>query len=183
MNQKNEIINRIGEKRYAHTLRVVEVAKKLAHIYNIDVKKAEIAAFYHDCAKIKDTEKLLRQCEKYGLKITEDMNKAPQIIHGYLGAIIAEKDYGINDQDVLNAIRYHTTGRKNMSKLEKIIYLADYIEPNRNFEGIEEARTLAYEDLDKAMYFSLNNSIVFLCNSNSYIVPDTILARNYILEA
>ncbi|SHG96948.1 putative HD superfamily hydrolase of NAD metabolism [Anaerosphaera aminiphila DSM 21120] len=179
---EEDIINRIGEKRFEHSLRVMQTAEKLAEKYDVDIKKARTAAYYHDCAKIGNSTELFKQCEIYNLKIDHEMKMAPQIIHGYLGAVIAKKNYGIDDEDILNAIKYHTTGREDMSKLEKIIFLADYIEPKRNFKGVDTARTLASEDLDKAMYFSLNNTVEFLCSSNEYIVLDSIKARNYILE-
>ena len=125
-----------------------------------------------------------------GTFVTEDLDiikslkkdMASEIIHSFLGAIISEKKYGIEDEDILNAIRFHTTGRENMSDLEKIVFLADYIEPMRNFSGVDKARKLACEDLNKAMMYSLNNTILFLCNKDEYIALDTIKARNYILE-
>ncbi|MGO1579943.1 MAG: bis(5'-nucleosyl)-tetraphosphatase (symmetrical) YqeK [Peptoniphilaceae bacterium] len=179
---KDKLIELIGEKRYQHVLRVQDTAIKLAEVHNVDETKASIAAYYHDCAKIKDYDLLYKTCKEYDLKLSYDMKKAPQIIHSYLGAIIAETDYGIEDHDILNAIRYHTTGRENMSKLEKIIFLSDYIEPMRNFNGIDKIRQVANEDLDEAMYLSLNNTIIYLIKKDSYIAKDTILARNYVME-
>lgn len=179
---KKDILNRIGQKRYEHTLRVKDTAMDLAKIYNVDLEKAKVAGFLHDCAKIRDTKELLEVAKEYNLEITDDMLKAPQIIHGYLGAKIAKEKYNINDMEVLNAISSHTTGKENMSDLEKIIFLADYIEPKRNFDGVEKARELAKENLDKAMIFALNNTIEFLIKENDYIAINTIKARNYILE-
>ena len=179
---KSDILNRIGEKRYNHTIRVRDTAVELAKIYNVDLEKAYVAGMLHDCAKIRDEKELIEVSFDYGLSLTDDMKKAPQIIHSFLGAIISEKKYGIEDEDVLNAIRFHTTGRENMSDLEKIVFLADYIEPMRNFSGVDKARELSYEDLNKAMMYSLNNTILFLCNKDEYIALDTIKARNYILE-
>lgn len=179
---KSDILNRIGEKRYNHTIRVRDTAVELAKIYNVDLEKAYVAGMLHDCAKIRDEKELIEVSFDYGLNLTDDMEKAPQIIHSFLGAIISEKKYGIEDEDILNAIRFHTTGRENMSDLEKIVFLADYIEPMRNFSGVDKARKLACEDLNKAMMYSLNNTILFLCNKDEYIALNTIKARNYILE-
>lgn len=179
---KSDILNRIGEKRYNHTIRVRDTAVELAKIYNVDLEKAYVAGMLHDCAKIRDEKELIEVSFDYSLNLTDDMEKAPQIIHSFLGAIISEKKYGIEDEDILNAIRFHTTGRENMSDLEKIVFLADYIEPMRNFSGVDKARKLACEDLNKAMMYSLNNTILFLCNKDEYIALDTIKARNYILE-
>lgn len=179
---KNDILNRIGQKRFDHTIRVKDTAVELAAIFGVDTKKAEIAGFLHDCAKIRDTKELLKVAKDFDLEITEDMKKAPQIIHGYLGAKIAKELYKVDDKEILDAISSHTTGKENMSKLEKIIFLADYIEPVRNFPGVEEARKLSKENLDKAMIFSLNNTILFLMKKNQYIAINTVKARNYILE-
>lgn len=95
---------------------------------------------------------------------------------------MAEKKYNIKDKEILDAIRYHTTGRKNMTLLDKIIFISDYIEPGRKFKGIDEIRELAYKDLDLALYKSLNMSIANLINKDEYVVVDTLEARNYIME-
>lgn len=179
---EKEIRDRIGEKRFLHTLRVRDTALELAKIYEVDQEKAEVAGFLHDCAKIRDHEELIKAAKEAGLLLTKEMIKAPQIIHSYLGAIYARDLYGIEDEDILNAITYHTTGRANMSDLEKIIFLADYIEPMRNFDGVERARQLAKNDLDTAMYFALNNTLKFLVDHDTYIVPTTVTARNYYKE-
>ena len=110
------------------------------------------------------------------------MKRAPQIIHSHLGRVMAKNLYGIDDEDILNAISYHTTGRPNMSDLEKIIFLADYIEPMRNFDGVDVARKLAKKDLDSTMYFALNNTLKFLVEKDKYIVVETVLARNFYEE-
>lgn len=179
---EKEIRGRIGEKRFLHTLRVRDTALELAKIYEVDQEKAEVAGFLHDCAKIRDHDELIKAAKEAGLLLTKEMIKAPQIIHSYLGAIYARDLYGIEDEDILNAITYHTTGRANMSDLEKIIFLADYIEPMRNFDGVERARQLAKNDLDTAMYFALNNTLKFLVDHDTYIVPTTVTARNYYKE-
>ncbi|NMW85583.1 HD domain-containing protein [Peptoniphilus sp. AGMB00490] len=179
---ESEIRKRIGEKRFLHTIRVRDTSIELAKIYHVDVEKAEVAGFLHDCAKIKDKDCLIKKAKENGLLLTREMQKAPQIIHSYLGALFANKFYGIEDEDILNAIAYHTTGRANMSDLEKIIFLADYIEPMRNFDGVEKARELAKKDLDAAMYFALNNTLKFLVERDRYIVPMTVLARNFYKE-
>ena len=179
---ESETCERIGEKRYLHTIRVRDVAIDLANIYGVDPEKAEIAGFLHDCAKIRDEKKLIKEAKNQGLLITEEMKRAPQIIHSHLGRVMAKNLYGIDDEDILNAISYHTTGRPNMSDLEKIIFLADYIEPMRNFDGVDIARKLAKKDLDSAMYFALNNTLKFLVEKDKYIVVETVLARNFYEE-
>lgn len=179
---KEEIILLIGKKRFEHTLRVAQEAKKLAKHYNADENKAEIAGLYHDCAKIKQMDLLIEKCKEYGLELDHDMYYSPQIIHSFLGAKIANKRYGIKDDEILDAIKYHTTGRANMSILEKIVYLADVIEPMRNFEGVEELRILSYENIDLAMLKSLNDTILNLAKDMKHIAIYTFEARNYLLE-
>lgn len=179
---ENEIRERIGEKRFLHTIRVKDTAIKLAKIHDVDVEKAEIAGFLHDCAKIRDKKGLIKAAKENNLLLNKEMMKAPQIIHSYLGALFAREFYGIDDEDILNAITYHTTGRANMADLEKIIFLADYIEPLRNFDGVERARELANKDLDAAMYFALNKTLKFLVERDSYIVLETVSARNFYKE-
>lgn len=179
---RDEIVFLIGEKRFEHTLRVADEAQRLANRYGVDIEKAKLAGLFHDCAKIRDLDLLLEKCREYNLELTHDMHFSPQIIHSFLGAEIAKKRYGIDDEEVLNAIRFHTTGRANMTMLDKVIYLADYIEPMRNFNGVERARKLSYEDIDLAMLESLNNTILFLAKDMNYIARYTFDARNYLLE-
>lgn len=179
---KTDIINRIGIKRFEHSVRVSEEAIKLAKHYKIDYEKARIAGLYHDCAKIRDLDLLLKTAGEYELIISHDMHYSPQIIHAFLGAEIALKKYNIDDQEILDAMRYHTTGRKNMSMLEKIIYLADVIEPMRNFDGVEELRSIVYANIDDAMVKNLTDTIMLLAQKNNHIATLTFEARNYLLE-
>jgi len=109
------------------------------------------------------------------------MQKNTELIHGPLGAKIANACYGIDDLEVLDAIKYHTIGRENMSMLDKIIYIADYIEPGRSFPGVEEIREIVFLDLDDAIKKAMDNTILFLIKDNKLIHPDTINARNYML--
>lgn len=178
----DEIKKRIGEKRFLHTIRVRDTAIELAKIYSVDIEKAAIAGFLHDCAKIRDIDLLKKEAIKFGLKMNSEFEKAPQIIHSYLGAIFAEQLYKVKDEDILNAIKYHTTGRENMSNLEKIIFLADSIEPMRNYDDVSQLRTLSKLDLNQAMYFSLNATLKMLTEKNAHIVIDTVFARNFYRE-
>lgn len=175
---KEKIIEDIGEKRFQHSTRVKDTAIKLAEVYNVDIKKAEIAALFHDCAKISNDKILLKKADEFNIELDKYMNENHELIHAPLGAKMAEKLYGIDDIDILNAIRYHTTGRENMSMLEKIIYIADYIEPMRNFDGIEEIREIIFKDIDKALFMAFNQTIIFLIEKNKLIQPKTVIARN-----
>ena len=175
------LLNDTGQHRFNHTLRVIEESKKLAYAYNVDVDKAYKAALFHDCAKFLDKKNLLKMANDFDIILNDMIRSTPELIHAPLGAKLAQYKYNIEDPDILNAIKYHTTGRKNMTQLEKIVYLADYIEPYRKFIGVEEVRQLAYEDLDKSLLLAMDQTIVFLVNNNRLISPDTIEARNQLL--
>lgn len=179
--RQDQIIENIGEKRFEHSLRVRDTALELAEIYGVDKEKAEIAALYHDCSKIRDEIFLLEKAREFGIFIDQYMLESPELIHAHLGAKMAEQVYGIHDQDILNAIKYHTTGRDKMSMLEKIIYMADYIEPKRNFHGVEIIRDMAYKDIDKSLLMALNKTIVFLIENRKLIHIETIMARNHLV--
>ncbi len=180
MNKKHmeKIIDDIGKRRFEHSLRVRDTALKLAEINGVDSQKAEIAALYHDCAKIEDKEVLLEKSKEFDLILDDYMLENHELIHAHLGARMAEKSYGIKDRDILNAIKYHTTGRDAMSLLEKVIYMADYIEPKRNFPGVEEVRELAFKDIDKALFMALSKTIVSLVDNGQLIQIETVIARN-----
>ena len=148
---------------------MAEEAKKLAEIYGTqkDQQKAHVAGLLHDCAKDYPEELRLRFCREYKIKLDDVMQKQTDLIHPFLGAEVARREYLVEDEEILDAIRYHTTGRANMSLLEKIIFIADYIEPNREkFEGLEEARRLAYLDLDMAMRYILEETIAYVKRRN-----------------
>lgn len=161
-------------KRYIHTTGVVDEAIKLAKYYNVDVEKAKIAALLHDCAKCYPDEMKKRLCREFHIELDEIMKSQIDLAHSFLGAKIAKSEYGVTDKDILEAIRYHTTGKKNMSMLDKIIFIADYIEPNRkNFEGLDEIRSLAYTDIDKALKKCLENTIQHTLKKGELLHPLT----------
>lgn len=171
----------IGIKRYEHSLRVMETSIELAKRYNSSIEKAAVAGLLHDCGKLKGETNLLKVCSDFGI-ILDGMTKInSELIHSVLGAAIAEKEYGIKDEEVLKAIKYHTTGRENMSLLEKIVYIADLTEPGRSFEGVDKLRKLALEDLDRCLIYSLDNTLKFLIENKKIIHIDSIKARNYLL--
>lgn len=167
----------LTEKRYQHTLGVTDTAIYLAEKYNADVKKTELAAIFHDYAKfrqISEMKQIIRD-QQYDPTL---LQFNPELWHAPVGAYLVEHEAGIKDVEVLSAIRYHTSGRKNMTLLEKVIYLADYIEPGRQFPGVEEARALAESDLEKALIFSVRNTIIFLMKKNQAVYPDTFEMYN-----
>ena len=177
---KNTIIEYIEghmtEKRQIHTYAVAEEAKKLARRYGEDMEKAELAGLFHDFFRSVPEKALNGYVRQLGLSPAY-LNNA-NLAHSKIAAYVMEKDYEIQDQDIINAVSYHTTGRANMSKLEKIIYLADAIEPNRLYPGIDEIRELAYKDLDEACLASLSRSIEYVNCRGLYLDQDTVMARD-----
>lgn len=176
---KNQLKEILSEKRYKHSLGVADEAEKLARRYGADVHKAYLAGLVHDCAKEydpNDMENILRT--KYGISADYMSRLMPKILHGQLGACDAQSKFFIYDPEVLDAVRYHTTGKGSMSLLTKIIYIADYIEPGRDFDGVEALRKKAYENLDEAIILGIDETIKDLLNRGLVIHPDTVHARN-----
>lgn len=176
------IKSELKKERYKHSLGVMETAVKLAERYHEDIIKARIAGLIHDAAKSMSDVEILDIVKANGYSIDDVSLQNPSLLHGLVASIIAEKKMDVKDKDILNAIIYHTTGRRDMSNLEKIIYLADYIEPGRSFDGVEEMRQVAYEDLNTAMLSALNNTIKFVIQKNQYLHLSTIEARNDIMK-
>lgn len=181
MNIKEYLIENIGVKRYEHSLRVVETGLDLAGIYGEDPDKVRLAGLLHDCGKIRDKDLLLKKAKSFDIINDIVLRNNLELLHAPLAAEIAKKYFKVIDEDVLNAIRYHTTGRVGMSQLEKIIFLADYIEPMRNFDGVENVRLLAKEDLDLAVIKAMDQTINFLIYKGALISTATIDARNSLL--
>lgn len=177
-----EIVQKqLKEERYLHTVGVVSTAIQLAKSYGIDEKKAELAAIFHDYAKYRPKE------EMRSIIINEKMPSDllefhHELWHAPVGAYLVKTEVGIEDEEILLAIRSHTTGRPGMTDLEKVIFLADYIEPGRKFPGVEEARALANKDLNQALIFSLKNTIHFLMSKNQPIYPETFQTYNDLIQ-
>jgi predicted HD superfamily hydrolase involved in NAD metabolism len=164
----------LSNKRYIHTLGVEKTAVLIAERYNVGIEKVRVSALLHDCAKDISNNQKLEICKKYNIEVNKQENDNPDLLHAKVGAIIAKTIYNIDDEEILNAIIYHTTGRPNMSILEKIIYVSDYIEPGRTrAPHLKEIRALVNQDLDKALLFILEDTINYLQENNSYIVPIT----------
>lgn len=168
------------EKRRIHTYAVAEEAKRLAQRYGEDMDKAEVAALFHDFFRGVTEKALNGYVRQLGLAPVYLDNA--NLAHSKIAAFIMERDYHIKDQDIINAVSYHTTGRADMSRLEKIIYLADAIEPNRSYPGIDEIRELACLDLDKACLLSLEHSIDYVNCRGLYLDQDTVKARDYLKD-
>ncbi|MBW8348183.1 bis(5'-nucleosyl)-tetraphosphatase (symmetrical) YqeK [Bacillus sp. IITD106] len=169
--------SKIKGPRFQHTLGVVETAIKLAEKYGADKEHAEITAIFHDYAKLMPINEL-KNILIEGHEDERLLFYHPELWHGPAAAYILKKEFAIENEDILNAIRFHTTGRAKMSLLEKIIYLADYIEPGRSFPGVVETRNLAEIDLDQAVFKAISNTISFLIEKKAAIFPDTFEAYN-----
>lgn len=164
----------LDEKRFEHTLGVAYTAAALAMCHGVDIHKAEVAGLLHDCAKCIDNAKKISICEKHNIAITEIEYRNPFLLHAKAGSFIAMNKYNIGDKDVINAILNHTTGRPGMSPLEKIIYIADYIEPNRRqAPNLSEIRKLAFFNLDEALMRILEDTLRYLKSIQSDIDPMT----------
>ncbi|BDU50209.1 bis(5'-nucleosyl)-tetraphosphatase (symmetrical) YqeK [Haliovirga abyssi] len=180
LNIKKHLKNILSEKRYEHTIAVAETSVKLAKIYGEDINKIEIAALLHDCAKNLKLSEMKRLIGRES-ELTKVEYNLPEILHGFAGAIYARNIFKIEDKDILNAIKYHTIGRKNMTMIEKIIYIADVIEPGRKCGNVDKVRKLAYKDIDCAILQEMKNKINYLLSTNRVIHTNTIDMRNSIL--
>ncbi|MCD4838561.1 bis(5'-nucleosyl)-tetraphosphatase (symmetrical) YqeK [Neobacillus sedimentimangrovi] len=171
----------LTEHRYQHTLGVMETAISLARLYGADEKKAELAAIFHDYAKFRPKEEMREIIKSHSFP-QDLLEYNAALWHAPVGAYLVEKEAGITDKEVLDAIRYHTSGRPGMTLLEKIIYLADYIEPGRQFPGVDEVRELAKESLDRALIKSVQNTINFLMKKNQRVYPETFHMYNDLIK-
>lgn len=174
----------LSSKRYLHTLGVSYTAACLAMAHGADLEGAMTAGLLHDCAKPLKGEEQIALCEKKHLEISEVERINPSaLLHAKVGAYLAETRFNITDPDILNAIRYHTTGRPKMSKLEKILYIADYIEPGRkHVADLEQIRQLAYRDLDATMAKILKNTLAYLKTTDGQIDHMTEETYQYYLH-
>lgn len=177
----NSVKNRLDQERFDHTIRVCREAEALAVIYGANVDKCKVASLIHDMAKNLSDSEMLESSKNSSIDIDEIQYYSPQLLHGPLAAALAHRDFNIEDEEILNAVRYHTTGRAGMSIVEKIVYLADLIEEGRSFKGLEELRRLAYSNLDEALIVSCNNTIDYVIRRNLIIHPFTIDFRNNLL--
>lgn len=170
----------LDEDRYQHTLGVMYTSASMAMRYDVDVTQALLAGLLHDCAKCIPGDKKIHLCEKYGLPVSDVEYKNPSLLHARLGAYLAEKKYHIHDPEIIRAISSHTTGRPGMSLLEKIVYIADYIEPGRKeLPNMKEVRPLAFKDIDECLFRILKDSLVYLNSRNISIDPMTQKTYDY----
>lgn len=181
----NEILvtlaNELRPARFRHCRDVSQTAVRLAERWDADIEKARLAGILHDCARNLKGEELLKTSRQFGMIPSPLELLQPALIHAPLGAIIAERRFGISEPQVLQAIRRHTTGAPQMTLLDKVIYLSDCIEPGRNFSGVRKIRDMAVEDLNVAVLLAYEHSILFVVANGGLLHPNTVEGRNSLL--
>lgn len=171
----------MSEKLLRHAQGVADTAEKLAKKYGADPFKARIAGLLHDIARDFDDNEMLQRAKKYNLAVSEYGFAMPLLLHGPVGAVMAREDYGITDQEILNAIALHTIGSEYMSQLDKIIFVSDKIEPNRKHAGVEEIRRQAKVNLEAALLSCFDESIRYTLKIGCLLHPTSVKVRNSIL--
>ena len=180
---QKELSKVLDAKRFEHTLGVAYTAACMAMRYDCDMKKAYIAGLLHDCAKCMTHNERLQYCKKNNLEVTEIEKVNPSLLHAKVGADLCVKKYGVTDEEIANAVRYHTTGRPDMTLLEKIVFIADYLEPNRNdAENLPIVRKQVFEDINLALRTILADSLVYLKETGKEIDSMTVETYKYYME-
>lgn len=170
-------------ERYHHTIGVMYTAANLCYAHGYDADKALLAGALHDCAKTSGAQDYIEECKRYGIRIPAFCYESPHLLHADLGAVYARELYHITDEEILHAIRVHTTGCPNMSMLDKILYLADYMEPGRfPYEGIDRLRKAAYEDIDYAVLLETENVLEYVKARGFTQDPRTQETHDYYLS-
>ncbi len=181
----NIIIKRLkddlDEFRFNHSINVMEMAESLAKHYGTDIHKARLAGILHDCGKNYKGDEAKEYVNRIGYQADDIEILQPKLLHGIIGENLAKEIYEVTDEEILGAIRWHTTGKAGMNLLEKIIYVADYIEPLRSFKDIENMRKIAFEDLDKCIVYCSESTIDFVLKKGVLLHQNTVDTRNYSL--
>lgn len=173
----------LDSKRFAHTMGVAYTAACLAMCYDYDMSRAYLAGLLHDCAKYMTHSQRLKYCDEHNLFVTDVEKANPALLHAKVGANLCKTKYRIEDKEIYSAVLYHTTGHPNMSMLDKIIYIADYIEPNRNeAPNLDIVRNQAFNDIDMALCTILSNSIKYLQKSSKSVDPMTMQTYQYYVK-
>ena len=172
----------LSPERYRHSLGVMETAEAMARRFGENAEKAKLAGLLHDCAKDIDKALMVDMCEELGVELDDIKREQRSLIHADLGAKMLETEFGIKDPEIINAVKYHTLGREHMTNLEKILYLADIIEPNRkHFDELDELRSLCETNLDCAMLCACERSIQYVQRKHKTLHSQTLLTQQYFL--
>jgi predicted HD superfamily hydrolase involved in NAD metabolism len=187
MMTESEIIERLEEKlspkRYYHSLATAEMAKQLAQIYGVDEQKAFLAGLVHDCAKGMSNWELMQYAQEHNILINDIQLSQAGLLHGVVGASIAMLEFGVGDNEILQAIKAHITGTKNMSTLDKILYLSDSAEPSRNYDGVDKIRKLAFNGkLDNALLEAMEMKLIYVMKKRLMLHSISIEAWNDIVS-
>ena len=189
-NTEDDLKSRLDPERFMHTQGVMYTSSALAMAHGVSVERARIAGLLHDCAKYMRGQVIIDASREAGVEVTEFDEKNPSILHAKLGAKYARTRYGVEDKEILSAIEFHTTGKPEMTKLEQIVYIADFIEPNRdselsdnsdNYEEFDpsQIRKTAFTNLDECCYLIMHFMVSKLINSGKLMDKTTLLAYNY----
>lgn len=180
---RNRLEKALSRKRYNHTLGVAYTAACLAMRYGLDPERAELAGLLHDCAKEYSVEEMTEVGEKNGLSFTKRDLEAPQVLHAVVGPFVARDKYGVSDPEILSSIRWHTTGHADMTLLEKIIFTADYIEPNRDkAEDLTIVRPLAFRDITECVFRITEDTLLYLRKKQVPVDPGTQECYDWLKE-
>ena len=177
----NDVKSRLSEKRFKHTEGVIKRSLEYAEIYGANIEDTRIAALAHDIAKQIPQEESFELLKKYNIELDEIEKENFNLIHSKLGAEIVKEKYGFND-DIINAIKYHTTGRENMSILEKIIFLADATEENRTYKELDMLVSMIKDDIDEGMIYTFNWTFNDITNKRFLLHLNSVKAYNYLVK-
>lgn len=173
---------KLDNYRYNHSIAVAEKAVELAKLYGADTEKAYVAGLLHDIQKNLSNDEQLLFFSASAIMLTDVEKASPKVWHAISGAVYIKNELKLNDEDIINAVRYHTTGRAGMSLLEKVIYIADFTSCDRSYPDVEVLRNIVKESLDEGLIYALRHTIVSLGTKTQPIHPDTLSAYNELLS-
>ena len=179
---KEKLAKELSKKDFSHSIRVMKTAEKLAFKNGVNKEKARIAGLLHDCARNTSLNDLLKEAKESGVKINSTEKNNPYLLHAVIGAKFAKETYGVSDKEILDAIASHTLGRVEMNSLQKLIYIADMIESERKFEGVEMIRKEAQNNLNKAFLKALSHTIKYVIDKRRELHPETVKVWNSLVQ-
>ncbi|MFH1617281.1 MAG: bis(5'-nucleosyl)-tetraphosphatase (symmetrical) YqeK [Candidatus Margulisiibacteriota bacterium] len=181
MDLREKLRSRLSPERFAHSERVAEEAVSLAEHYGLDTKKAELAGLLHDCSRFLDRKGMLARARELGFDISALEEFEPKLLHAKLSAFFCREEYGVSVPEILSAVSKHTLGSVDMSGLDKVVYLADHIESERDYSGVHRIRELAYKDMDEAIICSCASMISSLLEKGLPVSEEGVRTRNEFL--